>query len=355
MIENLYGEARSADPAVSVLPSELSVVAQLANLASPYAIRVAATLRLADLLEAKPRPLDELASAARANPDALGRLMRFLTCRGVFAEPQPGVFSMTESARVLTSNHPMGIRGWLDLDGPAAGRMDVSFTRLLDSVRTGETAYPKIFGRPVWEDLEDSPELASSFGELMASRAMAFAPDVAKCYHWDDVTHVVDVGGGAGILLAEILHSYPALKGTLVDLPGVVALAETTFEAAGLSHRAVAVTGNIFDPLPPGGNLYLLASILHDWSDRDATRILRRCAEAAGAGGRILVVDRTSDQGNLLTFTFMNLLMLVFLGGRERTLGEFATLGRAAGLILQSASPTPSGLSLITFLADPSP
>lgn len=117
MIENLYGEARGTDSEDSANPSELSVVAQLANLASPYAIRVAATLRLADLIEAEPRRLDELAAAAGANPDALGRLMRFLTCRAVFAEPEPDVFSMTESARVLTSNHPMQVRGWFDLDG----------------------------------------------------------------------------------------------------------------------------------------------------------------------------------------------------------------------------------------------
>jgi hypothetical protein len=354
MIENLYGEARGTDSEEPGDPSELSVVAQLANLASPYAIRVAATLRLADLIEAEPRRLDELAAAAGADPDALGRLMRFLTCRGVFAESEPAVFSMTRPARVLTSNYPMGVRAWLDLEGPAAGRMDVSFTGLFDSVRTGETAYSKIFGRPVWEDFEDNLSLAAPFGELMASRAASFAPDVVKCYDWNDVNRVIDVGGGAGFLLRKLLHAYPAMTGTLVDLPAMTSLAETTFEAAGLSHRTFAVEGDIFDPLPAAGDLYLLASILHDWNDHDATRILHRCAEAGGAGSRILVVDRTSDQGNSLTFTFMNLLMLVFLGGRERTLAEFAELGRAAGLTLRSASPTPSGLSLLTFVVDPS-
>lgn len=188
----------------------------------------------------------------------------------------------------------------------------------------------------------------------MACRAASFAPDVVKCYEWNDVTHVIDVGGGAGLLLRELLHSYPTMMGTLVDLPAMASLAKTTFETAGLSHRTSAVEGNIFDPLPAGGDLYLLASILHDWNDRDATRILRRCAQAAGAGGRILVVDRTSDHGNSLTFTFMNLLMLVFLGGRERTLDEFAELGMATGLTLQSARPTPAGLSLLTFIANPS-
>jgi hypothetical protein len=176
MIENLYGEARRPDPGDSTNSSELSVVAELANLASPYAVRVAATLRLADLIEAGTNRLDELAAAAGANPDALGRLMRYLTCRGVFSETEPGVFSMTESARVLTSKHPMQVRGWFDLDGPAAGRMDVSFTGLLDAVRTGEVAYPKIFGRPVWEDLEDHADMANSFGALMASRQRRLPP-----------------------------------------------------------------------------------------------------------------------------------------------------------------------------------
>jgi O-methyltransferase len=354
MIENLYGEARRPDPGDSTNSSELSVVAELANLASPYAVRVAATLRLADLIEAGVSRLDELAVAAGANPDALGRLMRYLTCRGVFAETELGVFSMTDSARVLTSKHPMQVRGWFDLDGPAAGRMDVSFTGLLDAVRTGEAAYPKIFGRPVWEDLEDQIDMASSFGALMASRAVSFAPDVVNCYDWNDVTHVVDIGGGAGLLLAELLQAHPAMKGTLVDLPAMASRAEATFEAAGLTRRASAVEGNIFHSLPAGGQLYLLASILHDWNDQDASAILCRCAQAAGAGRRILVVDRTSNHGNSLTFTFMNLLMLVFLGGRERTIAEFAKLGKAAGLSMQSASPTPSGLSLITFVVDAS-
>ncbi len=341
-------------PATQPAPVNYSVVAELANLASPYAVRVAATLRLADLIEAGTNRLDELAVAAGANPDALGRLMRYLTCRGVFAEPEPGVFSMTESARVLTSTHPMQVRGWFDLDGPAAGRMDVSFTGLLDAVRTGAAAYPKIFGRPVWEDLEGDIDMASSFGALMASRAASFAPDVVDCYDWNDISHVVDVGGGAGLLLAQLLQAHPAMKGTLVDLPAMASLAEATFESTGLAHRSSAVEGNIFDLLPAGGQLYLLASILHDWSDQDATAILCRCAQAAGAGRRILVVDRTSDHGNSLTFTFMNLLMLVFLGGRERTIAEFAKLGKAAGLSVQSASPTPSGLTLITFVVDAS-
>lgn len=348
MIENLYGEAPGA---AAVDPSnELSVVAQLANLAAPYAVRVAATLRLADLIEAGTCRLDELATKAGADPDALNRLMRFLVVRGVFAEPEPGVFAMTPSAQVLTSGHPMGVRGWLDLEGPAAGRMDVSFTGLLDAVRTGETAYPKLFGQSAWEDFETNPDIGAAFGALMSGRAASFVPDLVKAYEWSGHDHVVDVGGGTGLLLAELLQEHPAMTATLVDLPALVPHARARFDAVGVSDRVAAVEGSMFAPLPAGGDLYVLASILHDWSDQDAATILRRCAEAAGPGQRILVVDRTSDHGNPLTFTFMNLLMLAFLGGRERTIAEFATLGEAAGLVLDSASPIPCGLSTLTFV-----
>lgn len=172
---------------------------------------------------------------------------------------------------------------------------------------------------------------------------------MVNCYDWSNVGHVIDVGGGAGLVLCQLLHAHPAMKGTLVDLSAVASLASQMFDFVGLSDRTSTVEGSIFDPLPAGGDVYLLASILHDWNGQDATRILHRCARAAGPTSRILVIDRTSDHGNPLTFSFMNLLMLVFLGGRERTIDEFAELGRAAGLTLQSAIPIPSGLSFLTF------
>jgi hypothetical protein len=350
MIENLYGEA--PHPPTTETPGDLSLVAQQANLGSPYAVRVAATLRLADLIKSGTHRLPDLAAAAGAHPDRLGRLMNFLIARGVFRRTAPDEYAMTESAKVLTSDHPMGVRAWLDLEGPAGSRMDACWTGLLDSVRTGEPAYPKIFGSPVWEDLEAHPETGAKFGELMAGRAASFVPEVVKGYDWEGIGHVVDVAGGTGLLLAELLQQQPATRGTLVDLPAVVPLARDRFAAAGITDRTEIVEGSMFDPLPAGGDLYILASIVHDWDDAEAGTILRRCAEAAGPGRRILVVDRTSDHGDPLTFTFMDLLMVVFLGGRERSLRQFAALGANAGLAPESASSIPCGLSLITFVVD---
>lgn len=330
----------------------LAVLASQANLAAPYAVRVAATLRVADHIAAGARTLDQLAAAAHANRDALAHLLRFLAGRGVFAEPEPGVFAQTPASELLLSDRLEDLRGWYDLTLPAANGMDVSWTGLLGSVRTGETAYPKIFGGPVWEHLEREPERAAAFGALMAARGASFAPDVASQYDWSRFGHVVDVAGGIGVVLSAVLRTHPSMRGTLVDMPSLTPVAKATFEAAGIADRASAVDGSLFEPLPAGADVYLLASILHDWSDEDAAAILRRCAQAAGPGRRILVVDRTTDHGNPLTFTFMNLLMLVFLGGRERSVDQFAQLAAPLGLTLESASPTPIGLSLVTFTVD---
>lgn len=360
----------------------LAVLASQANLAAPYAIRVAATLGLADHIASGARGLDQLATAAKADPDALAQLLRFLTARGVFTEPERGVFAQTAASELLRSNRVEDLRGWYDLTLPAANGMDVSWTGLLGSVRTGEVAYAKIFGGPVWEHLEREPERAAAFGGLMAARGASFASDVASEYDWSRFGSVVDVAGGTGVVLSAILHAQPSMRGTLVDMPSLTPIAKATFEAGGIADRADAVVGSLleppagadvdplasilhdgsdehaaailrlFEPLPAGADVYLLASILHDWSDEDAAAILRRCADAAGPGRRILVVDRTTDHGNPLTFTFMNLLMLVFLGGRERSVNQFARLAAPVGLTLESATPTPIGLSLVTFTVD---
>jgi hypothetical protein len=73
---------------------------------------------------------------------------------------------------------------------------------------------------------------------------------------------------------------------------------------------------------------------LHDWDDEHAHRILRRCADAARATGRVLVVEEgllDDDSGSGLR-TEMNLRMLAYTGGRERTLAELEQLAFAAGL-----------------------
>ncbi|MEV4704983.1 methyltransferase [Actinoplanes sp. NPDC049316] len=298
-----------------------------ADLMTPMAIRVAATLRLADHIAAGTRTVEALAPATHADPDALTRLMNHLVTAGVLARTEHGAFVLTDLGEQLRDDHPDGARAWLDLEG-AIGRADLCFGQLLHTVRTGEAAYPRQFGRPYWEDLAADPVLAASFDALMGSR-LVDGDVVAAAYPWGDLGHVVDVGGGNGTLLIALLRAHPGLRGTVVDLAGPVARAREAF--AGLDGRAEARVGSFFEPLPGGAGGYLLSGVLHDWDDEAASTILTRCAEAAGADGRVIVIE-DGDGGP--PDTEGDLRMLCYVRGRNRTPGQIGVLARAAGLEL---------------------
>ena len=147
---------------------------------------------------------------------------------------------------------------------------------------------------------------------------------------WESVRTVVDVGGGTGSLLAEILRARPTVRGTLVDLPATVARSAAIFQAAGVADRATAVGQSFFDPLPAGADLYVLKKVLDDWPDREASAILDRCAEAARPAGRVAVIGGVSpDDGHGPS---PELLMMVLVGGRNRSLPEFREMARAVGI-----------------------
>jgi hypothetical protein len=286
--------------------------------------------------------IEDLAAASGAHTVSLHRVVRHLVSKGVFEEPAPGRFALNEAGRaLLDSSAVLG----LDLDG-FGGRMAHAWSSLLSAVRTGAPAYHEIFGRPFWEDLQAHPDIAASFDALMgpAGHGMPDA-DVLIDGDWDSVRMVVDVGGGTGSLLAEILRARPDVQGTLVDLPATVARSAEVFQAAGVADRVTTAGQSFFDPLPAGGDLYLLKSVLGDWPDLEATAILRRCAEAARPSGRIVALGGVSpDESGSPSPA---LLMMVLVGGRDRSLSEFRELAWAAGLEVRSAGRQASGRSVV--------
>lgn len=323
-------------------------LAALADLVTPWAIRVAATLRLADHIAVGHTALPDLARAAGADPDALRRMLRVLTGRGVFAEPTEDTYALTPAAELLKDSGAFGLRAWYDLDG-MGGRMDQAFGRLLDTVRTGEPAYPLVHGRSLWQDTLEDPALARSYADLMAAHTRFAAPEVVAAYAWPERGHVVDVGGGSGSLLARLLTARPALRGTVLDLPEAAEEARRALESAGLVERASVHPSSFFDPLPAGADLYLLTWVLHDWSDEEAERILRRCAEAAGEGGRVLVVENLVTDGRRADVAAaMDLRLLVLFGGRERTPRQLDDLVTRTGLRVTSRQVTGTGIHLVT-------
>ncbi len=325
---------------------------QLTDLATPFAVRTAVALRVPDQIAAGRQGLHDLATACGADPGALGRLLRYLVHKGVFAEVSPEVFALTAVGELLADRSAGGRAAYLDLDGPAA-RMDLAFAGLPHAIRTGGPGYASVYGRDFWADLDAQPEFRAYFDDLMRSQQLGTAPQVAALYPWREVAHVVDVGGGSGWLLAEVLTAHPHLRGTLFDQAGPAATAERTFAERGLAGRADVAAGDFFGPLPAGADLYVLSRVLTDWDDTHATAILRRCADAAGASrasraaGRVLVVEVLPTQPRVPHLSSYDLKMLVVAGGRERGTDDFAALAAAAGLGLARTYSGPGGLALL--------
>jgi 2,7-dihydroxy-5-methyl-1-naphthoate 7-O-methyltransferase len=313
----------------------------LSDLATPWAVHVAATLRLADYVAAGASRVDDLAQAAGADPDALGRLLRLLVAQGVFDEPRSGEVALNDVSRLLLDE--AGWRPWLDLDG-APGIWAESWARLLGAIRTGA---PPGDEEAFHERLAAEPDRWDSFDELMAAQVAGTAMAVASAYDWSGVEQVVDVGGGTGTLLRGLLNTHPHLRGTLLELPEVAAKGRVAMTEAGLADRCEVVEGSYFDVMPVG-DVYCLSQILHGFTDEPAARLLRRCADAGSAEMRILVLEGLLEPDDAASTGF-DLFMLTLGGGRQRTLDEFRALAANAGLKLQSATRLESGTDLVVL------
>jgi hypothetical protein len=316
----------SAEPAVDLWT--------LSDLCTPWCIRVVATLHIAEHIAAGVTDITALANATASDTDALHSVLSYLVARGVFIEESPGRFALNDTARGLLNP---GL--FLGLDG-IGGRMTQVWSTLPSYVRTGKPGYADIFGAPFWDDLAVHPDVAADFDALMSYMGHG-TPDAALKLArggWEDVHTLVDVGGGTGAMLAELLRAQPRLRGTLVDLPGPETRSREIFEAAGVADRVTSVAQSFFDPLPAGADVYLLRKVLNDWPDRDTVAILRRCADAARPSGTVVVIGGVVPDGTPRPLSVEMLLV----GGRTNTLTEFRDLARQAGLEVVA---TESGLS----------
>ena len=301
-------------------PADLSA---LTDLATPWCVHVAVTLRVAEHITAGTTGIADLATATGCDREALHNVLGHLAGKGVFTEPAPGHFALNETAERLLDP---GVRIGLDLEG-IGGRFAGVWSTLPTYVRTGAPGYAEAFGLPFWEDLDAHPELAASFDALIGPTGHGM-PDAGFeiTGGWSGVRTVVDVGGGTGAMLAELLRTHERLHGTLVDLPRTVARSSGIL--AGVADRVTTVGQSFFDPLPSGADLYLLRGVLNDWPDAEAAAILRRCAEAAGPNGRVVVLKGVGPDDGRRGLS----IEMVLLGGRHRTVSELRALASTAGL-----------------------
>jgi 2,7-dihydroxy-5-methyl-1-naphthoate 7-O-methyltransferase len=307
---------------------------RMLDLQTPWCLMVAATLRIPEHIAHGHTDIADLAEAAGCDADALHAVLAYLVSQGVFVEESPGRFACNRPAEQLANP-----RRFIDLEG-IGGRMAHTWGTLLDYVRTGRPAYASVFGRPFWEDLAAHPRIAADFDALMGPAGHGVPDyDLELSGGWDRVASMVDVGGGTGALLASLLRRHPGVRGTLVDLPGTVARAAETFDAAGVASRVALAGQSFFDALPAGADLYVLKSVLNDWPDEPTVAILRRCAEAAPPAGTIIVLGGVSPDEASRPLA----IDMLVAGGKTSTVTQFAGLVRQAGLEILVARTQSSG------------
>lgn len=300
------------------------------------ALYVAASLGVADLLGDGPKTADELAAATGANSDALYRVLRALASVGVFAETSEGRFTLTPMAALLRQDHPASLRGMILYAGDEPYR---AWGALLPGVMTGDNPFEQVFGAQHFQYLAQHPASNEAFNQAMSASSRQAAMAIVAAYDFAAAGKVVDIAGGQGVLLAAILRAYPALHGVLFDQPHVVADAMPLLEAAGVADRCELASGDFFAAVPPG-DTYTLRHILHDWDDDHCIAILRSCVQALAPGGRVLAIESVIEPGNGPSpAKFLDLMMFVMNGGRERTAEEYRRLFAAAGLTLTRIIP----------------
>jgi hypothetical protein len=318
---------------------------QLARLLSGYwytqTVYVAAKLNLAELLRGGPRSAQELAPEAGADPRALYRLLRALASLGIFAEDQSR-FALTPLAECLLDP---STKAMATLRGEWQYR---AWGELLHSVRTGGSAFAKVYGKPLFDYFSEHPEAGEVFDRAMTGVHGRETEAMLGAYDFTGIRTLADVGGGNGSVLTAVLRRYPAMQGILFDLPAVVERARAGIQAAGLGGRCRVLAGNFFEAVPAGADAYLLRHIIHDWDDDRSATILRHCRRAAGPGGKLLVVEGLVPPGNEPSVSkFFDLAMMVLPGGRERTGEEYRQLLEAAGFRLTRVVPTGTWVSVI--------
>ena len=309
------------------------------------AIYVAAKLGIADLLAKGPLSCQDLAALTNTHERSLHRVLRALASIGIFSEVTARHFANTPLANLLRSETSDSMRALAILYAEESYR---AWGDMLHSVRTGKSAFEHQFGMGVFEFFAKNPEAAAIFDAAMTGLMIQTADAVAGSYDFSVFQTVVDVGGNQGTLLAAILNSYPSLRGMLFDLPHVVANAGPVLTSAGVEHRCARVGGDFFDRIPPGGDAYVLASVLHDWDDGRCAAILRACREVVPPQGKLLIVEMVLPAGNEPFFgKWVDLHMLVMANGFERTAEDYATLLRAARFGLARVVPIAAGRSIL--------
>ncbi|MFJ9953135.1 methyltransferase [Kitasatospora sp. NPDC091207] len=313
----------------------------------PAALRAAADIGVADHLTDGPRTPAELAAATGTDARSLHRVLRLLATRGVVAEDDLGRFALTDAGQALRGDVPYSARTAVQMLTDRT--MWLPAGELTSCLTDGTASFESIFGMPFFDHFAQDARTAAVFHVGMAAMSDPENAVIAAAYAFPAAGTVVDVGGGHGGLLLEVLRRNPGLAGVLYDRPHVLAGHRLDADKE-IADRWTLAEGDFFASVPPG-DVHLLKRITHDWDDETCVTLLSHCRRALRPGGRVLVLDAVVPRGNAPHQSkTLDLMMMASLTGRERTEADFAELFERSGLRLSRVIPTSTALSVVEAL-----
>jgi O-methyltransferase domain len=299
-------------------------------------------LEVPERLAAGPLPIPQLAAAVGADQDALWRVLRLVADHTIVTFEGDRV-GLTDRGRLLCRDHPSSLSAAF----ATVGASDLAHG-LTDTLRTGQPAAPRVLGMGYWDYLAARPDQQALFDQAMEQRAGALSLACVPVLDWPTSGTVADIAGGIGILLGAVLEAAPGAQGILVDRPQVLERARPFLERQGVADRCVLHPGDLFAP-PPPADLYLLASVLHDWDDDHAARILTALGHSATRSTRLRIFEMLLPEDATPHRAKMSdvLMLLEFDGARERTVGQYWDLLERTGWQLEQVVASPGPMSVI--------
>lgn len=304
-----------------------------------YSLSGVARLGVADHMDKTGRPIEELAAKTGAHAPSLYRVMRLLASLGVFKEGPARQFALTPVGELLKTDAPASLRYMAMMFGEEFSTR--AYAHITDCLRTGGDGVTEAYGKDIWQVLAEHPAQCEVFQNAMTSNSTGSVPAIVEAYDFGGIKRIADVGGGHGFLLGSILRAHPTMQGVLFDRPEVVgSLPKNAF--AGLEGRVAVEGGSFFERVPDGCDAYIMKHIIHDWDDDHCRTILRLMREKLPRNGRVLVCEMVvTDDPGPTPAKMLDIEMLVMtVGGKERTEAEFAELFASSGLRLNRIMPT---------------
>lgn len=319
----------------------------VAGRASAAAVYVAAKLGIADQLISSPKNCSQLAEILNVNPKALYRLMRALASIQVFTELADERFALTPMASTMRSDIPNSMRPLIIMCGSPWHW--TTWGGLLDTIETGKPYFVKHFNSEFFPYAQKNPDVADEFNAAMTSLSSLSDYAIAHIYDFSSARKIVDVGGGKGSLLLSILNSNPNIQGILFDLPKAIDAAKQRISLERLEQRCMAISGDFFENVPEGGDVYIIKHVLHGIDKQQAIKIFKNIKNVIKPEGKVLIIEMVIPESNAPSYSKFNDLGMMLLSdtGQERTEAELKDILADSGFSLSRIIPIQMGICII--------